>query len=213
MSKKYTNFMGIDPSFVGMGISTIDIKNKKLCFYEFKTDVKDGAFGQIAPIANEYTDELIKKDIFTSNYLIGMEIPPIQGFYAVKLWVLDSMLYNKINTKQNTVWLFNVPYLKYINKKYQGKNDTKEMMNKILEIFKDYGYEISTNLKSKSGKDRKLTSNQMDSFIYCIRMFIKYHMENSIHDDIVTEILEVNDRFLDTKETEFGKDLNKKGKK
>ena len=53
----------------------------------------------------------------------------------------------------------------------------------------------------------------MDSFIYCIRMFIKYHMENGIHDDIVTEILEVNDRFLDTKETEFGKDLNKKGKK
>lgn len=195
-----------------MGISKIDTTNKIIDFYEFKTDVEDGAFGQIAPIASEFTKKIYNTSIFTGNDMIGMEIPPIQGFYAVKLWVLDSMLYNLLTNESNDVWLFNVPYLKFINKKYEGKNDTKQMMDKIISVFEDYGYTINNDLKTKKGANRKLTSNQFDSFIYCIRMFVKYHMENNIHDDLVTEIIEINDRFLESKETRFGKNLDKGGK-
>lgn len=95
-------------------------------------------FGQIAPIADSFAREIHNKTLFSGNNLIGMEIPPIQGFYACKLWVLDSMLYNYLNNNHNTIWLFNVPYLKFINKKYTSKNDTKKMMDQILDTFRDY---------------------------------------------------------------------------
>ena len=144
------------------------------------------------------------------NPVIGMEIPPVQGMYAVKLWSLDTHLYrNLINNNFTNIWLFNVPYLKFINKKYDGKKDTKEMMSKIIEIFKDYDYKITTNLQSKNGKDRKLTSNQLDSFIYAIRMFVKTYMESGKHDDLITEIISLNDKFLEEKETELGKKIEK----
>ena len=160
-------------------------------------------------MANKVYSELFdhKDSITTVGSIIGMEIPPVQGMYAVKLWALDTHLYRTLTNEDLNIWLFNVPYLKFINKKYEGKKDTKEMMTKIIETFKDYDYEISTNLKSKAGKDRKLTSNQIDSFIYAIRMYIKTYMEQGIHDDLVTEIISINDKFLEEKETKLGKKI------
>lgn len=155
---------------------------------------------------NKYLDE----EVLFINALIGMEIPPVTGMYAVKLWALDSKVYDYLCLEANpeNIWLFNVPYLKFINKKYESKNDTKDMMTRIIEIFQDYGYTISTNLKTKAGKDRKLTSNQLDSFIYAIRMFVKEYMKYGKHDDLITEIISLNDRFLEEKETKLGKKIN-----
>lgn len=152
-------------------------------------------------------ENILEKEMDFTKSVIGMEIPPVTGMYAVKLWALDSRIYNYLSIENEEIWLFNVPYLKFINKKYESKNDTKDMMTKILDIFKDYGYEISTNLKTKAGKDRKLTSNQLDSFIYAIRMFVKTYMKYGKHDDLITEIINLNDRFLEEKETELGKKL------
>lgn len=61
----------------------------------------------------------INKDIINVTAVIGMEIPPVTGMYAVKLWALDTHLYN--NLIMNDKYLFNVPYLKFINKKYESK--------------------------------------------------------------------------------------------
>lgn len=144
-------------------------------------------------------------EIIRPNVLIGMEIPPVTGMYAVKLWALDTHLYNSfIYTKP---YLFNVPYLKFINKKYEGKNDTKEMINNIIELFKDEGYEIEQKLKDKKGKPRKLTSNECDSFIYAIRMFVKYTYKNGIEDPMLANIVDINDKFLEEKETTIGKKI------
>lgn len=59
------------------------------------------------------------KDMIRTDALVGMEIPPVTGMYAVKLWALDTYLYN--NLIMNDILLFNVPYLKFINKKYDRK--------------------------------------------------------------------------------------------
>lgn len=171
-------------------------------------EVGKGTFAEISKASEEMVDLFLteNKEIIRVDAVIGMEIPPVTGMYAVKLWALDTHLYN--NLIMNDKWLFNVPYLKFINKKYEGKKDTKEMMNKIIDIFKDYGYEVSTNLQNKKGKDKKLTSNQLDSFIYAIRMFVKNYMELGKHDDLITEIININDRFLEEKETKLGKKLD-----
>lgn len=141
----------------------------------------------------------------TYNTLLGMEIPPVSGMYAVKLWALDIHLYNSI--KYADKYLFNVPYLKFINGKNAEKKDTKDMIEKILEYFKADGYEVIQELVDKKKKPRKLTSNECDSFLYATRMFIKYHYENQIQNGIAMDIIELNDRFIEEKETIIGKKL------
>ena len=199
-------FGGIDPSYKGMGTTMIDVLNKRITFNELSVDVKHGAFAEIAKASEEMVSLFIREnnDFNRVDSLIGMEIPPVTGMYAVKLWALDTLLYNNVGVD----YLFNVPYLKFINKKYDGKKDTKEMINNIIKVFEDNDYEIIQTLTDKKGKPRKLTSNECDSFIYAIRMFVKYHYENNILDDVVGEIININERFLEEKETKLGKKLD-----
>lgn len=148
---------------------------------------------------------IANKDIIRVDALVGMEIPPVTGMYAVKLWALDTHLYNSLI--MNDIYLFNVPYLKFINKKYEGKKDTRWMIEQIIEVFKDYEYEIEQTLLDKRGKPRKLTSNEIDSFLYAVRMFVRHSMETATNPDIVSEILAINDKFLEEKETTLGKKI------
>lgn len=203
----YKYFVGIDPSYKGMGISIIDTVNKKIVFKELSVDVKHGAFAEIATASEEMVNLFLteNKEIIRVDALVGMEIPPVTGMYAVKLWALDVHLYN--NLIMNDKLLFNVPYLKFINKKYDGKQDTKAMINQIVDVFKDNDYEIIQTVKNKKGKDRILTSNECDSFIYAIRMFVKYHYDNGISNPMLAEIININDRFLEEKETDLGKKI------
>ena len=203
--RKYSLFAGIDPSFKGMGTSIINLENKTITFNELSVDVKHGAFAEICGACNEMIQLFMSEnnDLLRMDCLTGMEIPPVTGMYAVKLWALDAFLYNNIAVD----FLFNVPYLKFINKKYDGKKDTMEMINEIVDVFKDNGFTINQMLLNKKGKERKLTSNQCDSFIYAVRMFVKYHYENGISNPMLAEIININDRFLEEKETVIGKKL------
>lgn len=200
-------FYGIDPSFVGFGLSEINLENKVVWFREFSVDVKHGAFAEITEAAVLMEHILDEKTNFMSSE-VGMEIPPVSGMYAVKLWALDSRVYDHVSSEANNVWLFNVPYLKFINGKTNSKKDTMKMIDDILDVFKSNKFEIIQDLKDKRGKDRKLTSNECDSFLYCIRVFVKYSLENGVNGEIVQEILNVNDKFSIEKETKLGKKID-----
>lgn len=206
-NKKYELFAGIDPSFKGMGTSIINTYNKTITFNELSVDVKHGAFAEICEASEKMIDLFLteNKEMINIYCLVGMEIPPVQGMYAVKLWALDSYLYNSLI--MNDKYLFNVPYLKFINKKYEGKKDTKEMINQIIDVFKDNGYTVNQRLLNKNNKPRKLTSNECDSFIYAIRMFVKYHYEDGITNPMLAEIININEKFLEEKETHLGKHI------
>lgn len=190
-----------------MGVSIIDTVNKTLTFRELSVDVGHGAFAEIAKASEEMVNKFltINRDIINVTAVIGMEIPPVTGMYAVKLWALDTHLYN--NLIMNDKYLFNVPYLKFINKKYESKNDTKKMIDSIIKAFEDNGYKIIQDLKDKKGKPRKLTSNECDSFIYATRMFVKFMYQDGIMDPMLAEIININDKFLEEKETTLGKKL------
>lgn len=208
MSKQYYNmFCGIDPSFKGLGISIIDTIHKTITFKELSVNIGHGAFAEIAKASEDMVDLFLteNKEIIRADALVGMEIPPVTGMYAVKLWALDTHLYN--NLIMNDVFLFNVPYLKFINKKYNGKKDTKIMIHKIISLFKEDGYSIIQTLKTKNNKDKQLTSNQCDSFIYAIRMYVKYFYDNGILTPMLSEIININENFLVEKETILGKRL------
>ena len=207
MSKKYNYFVGIDPSYKGLGISIIDNINKTITFKELSVDVKHGAFAEIAQAAEEMVDLFLteNKEIIRVDAVIGMEIPPVTGMYAVKLWALDIMLYN--NLIMNDKYLFNVPYLKFINKKYTSKKDTMKMIDDILLEFKDHNYTIIQTLTNKKGKPRKLTSNECDSFLYALRMYVKYYYDNGIEDEVLPFIININPLFIEEKETTLGKKI------
>ena len=205
--KKYNYFVGIDPSYKGLGISIIDNINKTITFKELSVDVKHGAFAEIATAAEEMVDLFLteNKEIIRVDAVIGMEIPPVTGMYAVKLWALDTMLYN--NLIMNDKYLFNVPYLKFINKKYTSKKDTMKMIDNILLEFKDHNYTIVQTLTNKKGKPRKLTNNECDSFLYALRMYIKYYYDNGIEDEVLPFIININPLFIEEKETTLGKKI------
>lgn len=207
MSKKYNYFVGIDPSYKGLGISIIDNVNKTITFKELSVDVKHGAFAEIAQAAEEMVDLFLteNKEIIRVDAVIGMEIPPVTGMYAVKLWALDTMLYN--NLIMNDKYLFNVPYLKFINKKYTSKKDTMKMIDDILLEFKDHDYTIIQTLTNKKGKPRKLTNNECDSFLYALRMYVKYYYDNGIEDEVLPFIININPLFIEEKETTLGKKI------
>lgn len=207
MDKDYSMFVGIDPSFKGLGISYIDTKKKTITFNELSVDIGHGAFAEIAKASEEMCNKFYSEcaETIKVDALMGMEIPPVTGMYAVKLWALDTHLYNFLI--MNDKYLFNVPYLKFINKKYESKKDTKEMINQIIEAFKINEYTIIQKLVDKKGKPRKLTSNECDSFIYAIRMYVKYYFEKDKTNSILLDILNVNEKFLEEKETKIGKKL------
>ena len=207
MNKKYNYFVGIDPSYKGLGISIIDNINKTITFKELSVDVKHGAFAEIAAAAEEMVDLFLteNKEIIRVDAVIGMEIPPVTGMYAVKLWALDTMLYNSII--MNDKYLFNVPYLKFINKKYTSKKDTMKMIDDILLEFKDHNYTIIQTLTNKKGKPRKLTNNECDSFLYALRMYVKYYYDNGIEDEVLPFIININPLFIEEKETTLGKKI------
>ena len=200
-------FFGIDPSFVGFGLSEINLEEKRVRFREFSVDVKHGAFAEITEAAVDMETILMNRVDFGAS-IVGMEIPPVSGMYAVKLWALDSRIYNHIKLYTDDIWLFNVPYLKFINGKTNSKKDTMKMIDDILDVFKSNKFEIIQDLKDKRGKDRKLTSNECDSFLYCVRVFVKYSLENGVNGEIVQEILNVNDKFSIEKETKLGKKID-----
>ena len=204
-------FVGIDPSFSGLGLSIIDEDKKEIIFKELSVDIGYGAFTEIANASHVMTSKVISQlmDIWHKPKLIGMEIPPVTGMYAVKLWALDTEIYRGLSSNGiNDIYLFNVPYLKFINKEYKSKKDTKDMINNIINIFKDNGWTITQTLLDKRNKPRKLTSNECDSFLYAIRMYVKYHYDNNIMTDMLGEIININDKFLISKETKIGKKVD-----
>lgn len=213
MVDKYNYFIGIDPSFVGLGLSIIDEEKKEITFKELSVDVVHGAFAEIADASHSMTTNVIieLKDIWHKDKLVGMEIPPVTGMYAVKLWALDTEIYRALHSNlNNDIYLFNVTYLKFINKEYKSKKDTKNMINSIVDVFKDNGWTINQTLLNKKDKPRTLTSNECDSFLYAIRMYIKYHYDNGLMTDMLSEIVNINDKFLEEKETKIGKKIDNK---
>lgn len=201
-------FIGIDPSFSGFGFSQISLENKTVIFKEFSVDVKHGAFAEISEAAVEMSD-ILEREVDAMGAWIGMEIPPVSGMYAVKLWALDSRIYWHLRSETDHIWLFNVPYLRFINGKNNSKKDTMKMIDDIIDVFKFNGFEIIQSLKDKRGKNRKLTSNECDSFLYCIRTFIKYSLQYGKNAELVSEILNINEKFTEEKETKIGKKVEK----
>jgi hypothetical protein len=205
-------FIGIDPSFSGLGLSLINTQDKTIIFKELSVNVGHGTFAEIAEASYDMTDKVLRELLYSSlhNCSIGMEIPPVQGMYAVKLWALDTELYRKIkdNIEKDSLYLFNVPYLKFINKEYKSKKDTKEMIDKIIKAFEIEGYHIEQRLKDKRGKPRKLTSNEYDSFLYAVRMYVKAYYDEGIEDNVLGNIVEINDKFIVEKETLLGKKID-----
>jgi hypothetical protein len=79
------------------------------------------------------------------------------------------------------------------------------MIEQIVKAFETEGFKINQFSKTKNGKDRKLTSNECDSFLYCLRIFVKYSIENGTNAELVQEIISINERFIIEKETLCGK--------
>lgn len=152
-------------------------------------------------------ENIVSKEACFKNSIIGMEIPPVNGFYAVKLWALDTRIYSLLSDLKQDIWLFNVPYLKFINGKDNSKKDTMKMIDDIVEVFKFNDFEIVQTVTNKKGKAKSLTSNQCDSFLYCVRVFIKYSLETGTNAEIVQDILNINERFIEEKETKLGKKI------
>lgn len=192
--------IGIDPSFSGLGISKISLKEKVIYLDQKSVDIKDGKFIAISNACLDMLVELLAShpELTDENSLIGMETPPVMARFTEKLWSLDTLLYRSINKP----YVFNVSYIKYLHgtNKY-NKKDTICLVNKILDLFISAGYSVNQLYCSdKTGKPKKMTDNEADSFVYATRMFIKYHKELNDINPLVSAILEECQKFEEVKE-------------
>lgn len=186
--------VGIDPSFKGMGIAVIDKENKEIRLDELSVELNGGKFKNIAESAAEMTAQVLahhKLDLM-GEVLIAMEQPPSTGFYTEKLWALDTTLYRCLPVKP---FMFPVAYLTYLHGKRNSKDDTINLMNEVIEIFKDNGYEVKCS-------EKKMTSNQADALLYATRMYIRSEQEGSLT-DIGNRIIGLKERYKEFKEDEY----------
>ena len=221
------NIVGIDPSFTGLGMTVINLEHKTLALKEFGTDLKGGSFSHIV----EATDEMVKTAISSlpeNTSLVGMEIPPTQGFYAVKLYALDTHLYRLLKENEIQTYLFGVPYLRYINGKSSKKEDTISTVIELMKIFSRHGFSFfQTNAEVMRLTEKKsktlayaevnnqpyfgFTHNQADSFIYAVRMLVLFAtcfpqvIVNTGLVDLIHDIVDYKPRFAIIKETLTGK--------
>lgn len=191
---------GIDPSFSGLGLSKISLPDKIIYLDQKSVDISDGKFIAISNACLDMIVELLSShpELSSECSYIGMETPPVMARFTEKLWSLDTLLYRSINKP----YVFNVSYIRFLHgtSKYSKKN-TIDLVNKLLEIFVKNGYVVNQLYCSdKTGKPKKMTDNESDSFIYATRMFVKYHLDNNIESSIVNEILENYIRFKEIKE-------------
>ena len=98
-----------------------------------------------------------------------------------------------------------------------------ETVGNLMGIFKNHGYEffqLNENIQKLTEKNSKtlayfdnigFTNNQADSFIYAVRMFIKYMVSKEPRDlsteecELVRDVLTYKPRLALIKETTTGK--------
>lgn len=193
MEHKY--FIGLDPSFSAFGIVIIDTDKKLIILDQMKSDNHhDFRFmcWSIVNMCNKFVDRY-KWYINSLDTHIAQEAPISSGINSGKLNALGMHFYVTLGSYSdfNRIRTYHPIKLKvFHHKKKYSKQDTIEVINKIIEYLETEGYSVKV-VVSRTKKSLTITDGEADAFMYAIKALIDYRR----NDKIVKHILEMYPRF------------------
>lgn len=212
-------YISADPSYTAYGLSIIDTDNKIINLNEYKVKIDKHKPDTILSGISKITESIFK-DIdsylynLTYNYKLrfAFELATTYGqMFQAELYALDYEFYRKVKTMfvSESVNAYSTTYINWLknHKPIIGKKeDTIFLVEKILELFSEVGYNIQiekteeticSNEKIKNRYPRKttITSGEADSFILSMHDFIK----DTDNIELSRKIYELCPRLLEDK--------------
>ena len=192
---KGSYYIGLDPSFAHFGITIIDTKTQTIYLDDIAADNHHNFVLMSWAIANLYDQFLGKYQYFLCDEgtYIAQEAPIASGINSGKLNALGMYFYIKAGEESayNRIQTYHPMKLKsFHHKKKYTKQDTIEVVNKIIEYLESVGYKVKV-IKSRTKKNLTITDGEADSFMYAITTYMKCRPEAKTTQDI----LEMYPRF------------------
>lgn len=176
----------IEPSLSAFGVAIIDSKNKKIILDQFSSDNHHNFVLMCWSICNLYEDFYNKyKEYINEELYVAQEAPISSGINSGKLNALGIYFYTRLGelSSYHKIKTFHPIKLKMFHgKKGYNKKDTIDVVNNMLEIFKNKGYEIEVRY-SRLKKSIEITDGEADAFIYAVKAYVDLKCE--IYDLIV----------------------------
>lgn len=210
-------YIGADPSFTAYGLSVIDTKRLTITLDELKVDIDKHSPRSILDGISIVTHDVITRifDVINLpgvNCRLSLELATTYGqMFQAELYALDYALYRNNNYIFSDVSLLSTTYLSWVKGKgYKPvigkKEDTIFLVEKILDIFRDFGYTINIcktentissleKVKNRYPRVKTITSGEADSFMFALQDFIKNETG-----PIITKILEECPRLMEEHE-------------
>jgi hypothetical protein len=192
---KGSYYIGLDPSFSAFGIAVIDTLTQTIYLDQLKSDNHHNFVLMSWAVANLYNDfaDKYKYFLYSEDTYIAQEAPIASGINSGKLNALGIHFYLKAGKESsyNRIKTYHPMKLKsFHHKKKYTKQDTIEVVNKILEYFESIGYTVKV-VKSRTKKSLTLTDGECDAFMYAVKTYMDCRPEAKSTRDL----LEMYPRF------------------
>jgi len=186
---KGSYYIGLDPSFAHFGVAIIDTKTQTIYLDDLTADNHHNFVFMCWSIANLYDQFLGKYQYFLyeEGCYIAQEAPIASGINSGKLNALGMYFYTKIGemSSYGQILTFHPMKLKsFHHKKSYTKQDTIEVVNKILEYLESVGYKVKV-VKSRTKKTLTITDGESDAFMYAIVSYMKNRPDAKTTSDIM----------------------------
>lgn len=183
-------YVGLDPSLAGFGIAIINKNTQEIILDELKAFDHHNFIMMCWSIEDLYNGVYSRyKDYFDYKTYFAQELPISAGINSGKLNALGIFFYHKLGSlsKYENIRVYHPIKLKvFHHKKKYDKKDTITVVEDILERFKNIGYTVYIR-KSRIKKKLAITSNEADSMMYAIKIYLDRNPEALISKEILQE--------------------------
>ena len=185
-----TNYVSIDPSLAGFGIAIMDLEHKQIILDELKADSHHDFIMMSWSIINLYNDFHNKyKEYLNDTTYIAQELPISAGINSGKLNALGIYFYANLGALSafNKIRVYHPIKLKvFHHKKKYDKKDTMLVIEDILNIFRNNGYNIDIRY-SRTKKNLSITNNEADAAMYLFKTYIERLPEDKLTIELLTK--------------------------
>lgn len=185
-----TNYVSIDPSLAGFGIAIMDLDKKQIILDELKADSHHDFIMMSWSIINLYNDFHNKyKEYLNDATYIAQELPIAAGINSGKLNALGIYFYANLGALSafNKIRVYHPIKLKvFHHKKKYDKKDTMAVIEDILNIFRNNGYNIDIRY-SRTKKNLSITNNEADAAMYLFKTYIERMPEDKLTIELLTK--------------------------
>lgn len=186
---KGSYYIGLDPSFAHFGVAIIDTKTQTIYLDDLTADNHHNFVLMNWSVANLFEEFKGKYQyfLFDEGTYIAQEAPIASGINSGKLNALGLYFYLECGKESSYEQIMTYHPMKlksFHHKKSYSKQDTIEVVNKIIEYLESVGYSVKV-VKSRTKKTLTITDGEADAFMYAITTYMKCRPDAKTTKDIL----------------------------